>query len=276
MEINLKYPIILAHGMGFRDDKKFGYWGRIADVLRNAGCIVELGNQESCADVETNGRILCNSIDRLLEKTGAKKVNIIAHSKGGLDSRYAISSLGYSHKVASLTTLATPHNGSETIDKLLKFPDFFVRTVSFFGDLWCLFLGDKTPNTYKTIHSFRTELAREFNEQNPNIDGVYYQSYAFVMRKCFADFFLWIPYLVVSKIEGDNDGLLPPKAVMWGNFKGTYKGNGNRGISHLDEIDFRRRPFRRKHNNDCKDSYSISDITELYLDIARDLQKRGF
>lgn len=33
-------------------------------------------------------------IKKLVQKTGCGKVNIIAHSKGGLDSRYAISRLG--------------------------------------------------------------------------------------------------------------------------------------------------------------------------------------
>ena len=39
---------------------------------------------------------------------GCEKVNIIAHSKGGLDSRYMITHLGLADKVASLTTVATP------------------------------------------------------------------------------------------------------------------------------------------------------------------------
>lgn len=33
----MKYPILLVHGMGFRDDRKIGYWGRIPDVLKNNG-----------------------------------------------------------------------------------------------------------------------------------------------------------------------------------------------------------------------------------------------
>jgi triacylglycerol lipase len=36
----------------------------------------------------------------VLSQTGAQKVNIIAHSKGGLDCRYAIANLGLEDKVA--------------------------------------------------------------------------------------------------------------------------------------------------------------------------------
>lgn len=31
---------------------------------------------------------------------------------------------------------------------------------------------------------------------------------------------MWLPYLVVKHIEGDNDGLLTSDAVKWGNFMG--------------------------------------------------------
>lgn len=41
----------------------------------------------------------------MTEETGCEKVNIIAHSKGGLDSRYAISRLGMDQYTASLTTI---------------------------------------------------------------------------------------------------------------------------------------------------------------------------
>ena len=53
---------------------------------------------------------------QIIQKTGCEKVNIIAHSKGGLESRYAISQLGLSPYVASLTTINTPHHGCTFVD----------------------------------------------------------------------------------------------------------------------------------------------------------------
>src|SRR5207237_9941038 len=44
------------------------------------------------------------------------KVNLIGHSMGGLDSRYAVSNLGLGDKVASVTTIGTPHRGSSVAD----------------------------------------------------------------------------------------------------------------------------------------------------------------
>lgn len=73
MEITLKYPVLLVHGMGFRDDKRFSYWGRIPQVLEELGCNVYFGTQDGNADVETNGTHLAHRIQQILEETGRKK-----------------------------------------------------------------------------------------------------------------------------------------------------------------------------------------------------------
>ncbi|MDE5699620.1 MAG: hypothetical protein K2I96_19790 [Lachnospiraceae bacterium] len=40
-----------------------------------------------------------------------------------------------------------------------------------------------------------------------------------------------------------NDGLLAPRAAMWTNFRGVVTSSSDRGISHCDEVDLRRRGF---------------------------------
>ena len=44
------------------------------------------------------------------------KFNIIAHSQGGLDARYLATVLGESHRIASITTISTPHHGTVVSD----------------------------------------------------------------------------------------------------------------------------------------------------------------
>lgn len=265
----LKYPILLVHGMGFRDNKYVGYWGRIPEALQKMGCKIYFGTQDSNADIETNGRHLAERINQIIQETGAERVNIIAHSKGGLDSRYAISSLNMGEKIASLTTISTPHHGSKTIDKLMRLPHWLIKFVCFFVDCWFRLLGDKKPNTYKVLCAFSTDAAKDFNIQNPNCANVLYQSYAFVMKKPSSDVFMWLPYLVVRSIEGENDGLLAPASVEWGIFKGIYRGVGNRGISHCDEIDMRRKPLSKKIGN------GVSDIVDVYREIVLGLTANG-
>lgn len=265
----LKYPVLLVHGMGFRDYKLVGYWGRIPDTLRQMGCIVYFGEQDSNGDIEANGRHLAQRIDEILDRTGTDKVNIIAHSKGGLDSRYAISVLGAGEKVASLTTVSTPHHGSKTVDLLMRFPKPLVRFVGFCTDCWFRLLGDKNPSSYRVFQSFTTSAAAKFNADTPDCESVLYQSYAFVMKSPFSDVFMWLPSLFVKMIEGENDGLLTPDAVRWGEFKGIYRGAGRRGISHCDEIDLRRRPLSKKPRD------GIGDILDVYKEIICGLSDRG-
>ena len=270
VRVDLKYPILLVHGMGFRDSTVFDYWGRIPKTLTAMGCRIFYGEQDCNAEIAENGQVLARRIDAVLEETGAQKVNIIAHSKGGLDSRYAISTLHCGGKVASLTTISTPHNGSKTVDLLLKLPNPLIRFAGFCTDRWVRILGDKNPSSYKVFHSLTTQAAAAFNRDNPDDPGVYYQSYAFVMRNPFSDIGMWFPNFVVGLIEGENDGLLAPAAVEWGDFKGVRRGVSRRGISHSDEVDLRRRRFSRKTGD------GVSDILDVYREIVCDLNERGF
>ncbi len=265
----LKYPLLLVHGMGFRDSRRFNYWGRIPARLEEMGCHIYYGGQDSNGTIEANGAFLAKRIREIRKETGASKLHVIAHSKGGLDMRYAISTLGMSESVASLTTISTPHHGSRTVDRLLKLPDFLVRAVAGMWDVLLWICGDKAPRTYEVICTFTTDAARKFNRANPDQPGVYYQSYAFVMRHVWSDMFLFVPGMVVKMFEGPNDGLLPPASAVWTNFRGVMTGNSCRGISHCDEVDMRRRKLTSRRGD------GVSDIVELYAGIVADLQARG-
>lgn len=270
MNETLKFPVLLVHGMGFRDSKYLNYWGRIPARLEENGCTVFYGGQDSNGTIESNGRFLAKKIKEIREETGASKLNVIAHSKGGLDMRYAISSLNMSEYIASLTTVGTPHHGSVTVDKLLKLPEFIIKFVAGCSDIWLRICGDKSPNAYEVFHTFTTEAAEEFNRNNPDMPEVYYQSYAFVMKHVWSDMLMLVPGTVVKILEGPNDGLLAPRAVEWTNFRGVITGNSNRGISHCDEVDLRRRKLTGRQGE------GISDITEFYVNIVKDLYEKGF
>lgn len=266
----MKYPLLLIHGMGFRDNNIVNYWGRIPAALEQLGCKIYYGNQDSNATTETNGRVIKERIEEIMAETGSDKVNILAHSKGGLDARYAISTLEMGKYVASLTTISTPHNGSKTVDILMGLPDVLVRLAGKCADVSLRLCGDKTPNSYKVFHEFTTSQAREFNEKNPDYEGTYYQSYAFVMKNPFSDIFMGFPNFVVNLLEGENDGLLTPEAVQWGEFRGIVRGNSIRGISHCDEVDMRRMKFTKKQGK------GVADIVEFYKTVVMELVEKGF
>lgn len=267
----MKYPIILLHGMGYNDEHKLSYWGRIPQIYKERGYTIHYGHQDSSATTAANAKQIARHLDELFAEESIDKVNIIAHSKGGLEARYLVSQLGYADKVASITTLSTPHHGSKTVDKLLDFfPKWLVRFVCIFFDLVFKILKDEKPETYNAILTFRTDNSERFNDENPDVAGIFYQSYAFVMKNIRSDMLMWLPSLVVKLMDGENDGLLTPESVKWGEFKGIIRSNSNRGISHGDEIDFRRKPFCNQNGD------GISDIIEIYSKIADDLEEMGF
>lgn len=263
-QAKLNYPVVLVHGFGFRDGGRLSYWGRIPAHLSALGCNVFFGGQDGCASIEDNAACLKERIEHILRATGAQKVNIIAHSKGGLEARYLISSLGMAESVASLTTLGTPHRGSVTIEKV---PRFLLKVAGFFTDAALRLCGDRLPSAYRSYLSFRADSAQKFNGENADSPLVYYQSYAFVMRR---DIFLTLPHLLVCLCEGENDGLVTPASAAWGSFRGVIRSNAGRGISHCDEVDMRRRPFTKKTGE------GVSDILEVYTQIVRTLHEKAF
>lgn len=258
-----KYPILLVHGMGFRDWKYFNYWGRIPKELIKNGAKIYYGHQEACATIDTNSQLIKNKILEIKAETGCEKVNIIAHSKGGLDSRYAITKLGMADSVASLTTVGTPHRGSQVAEEANAIPDSIYRKVSDFMDKRFKSFGDNTPDFYTLAHQLSCGFAEKFNAEVPDSDKVYYQSYASVMKYPFSFNLLGFTNLLLHKY-GANDGLVTVESAKWGNFRGTFETKHIRGISHGDTIDLKR------------EDYKGFDPREEYVKIVSELKEMGY
>jgi triacylglycerol lipase len=88
--------------------------------LRKNGIEVYHTNVSFAADVETRAKDLTREIQKILADTGHAKVHIIGHSMGGLDARQMIVHEGMADKVATLTTIGTPHWGSPVAEWVLE------------------------------------------------------------------------------------------------------------------------------------------------------------
>ncbi len=262
---NTKYPIMLIHGAGFRDDSKiFSYWGRIPDALTREGAKIYFSNQDAWGTIEKNAATIKESIDEVLKETKSKKINLIAHSKGGLESRYLISKLNMHKKIASLTTISTPHHGCKTLDTFYKWPKPIYKLVAFFVNLYFGLLGDKRPDFYTGSRQLSHIFCTRFNIKCPDMPGVYYQSYTSKMSSALSDLLLFFTYLIIKFIEGDNDGLVGVDSAKWGEFKGVLSCKKRRGISHADVIDFRGSDFSNFH------------VQDVYINMVRELKQKGF
>lgn len=261
-----KYPILLVHGVFFRDSNFFNYWGRIPKELEKNGAVIYYGNHQSAASVENSAGELAERIKQIVEETGCEKVNIIAHSKGGLDCRYAISKLGMESCVASLTTINTPHRGCEFADYLLsKIPKKQQDMVANTYNSALKKFGDYNPDFLAAVNNLTASFCQKLNEEVKDSPNVYYQSVGSKLNVASGGRFpLNFSYRLVQYFDGANDGLVGEKSFPWGQNFQFLTVQGKRGISHGDVIDLNRENF---------DGF---DVREFYVQLVSNLRQSGF
>ena len=261
-----KYPILMVHGVFFRDFKNLNYWGRIPNELINNGGKIYYGNHQSALSIKDSGEELANRIKSIVEETGCEKLNIIAHSKGGLDCRYAITHCGMDKYVASLTTINTPHRGCIFVDNLLTKISVNVQNkIANAYNTSLKKLGDKNPDFMSAVRDLTVEKCTEFNNTTPNADGVYYQSIGSRLNKAVnGKFPLNLSYNLVRRYSGKNDGLVSEDSFPWGDCYQLLTVKGKRGISHGDMIDLNR------------ENIKYFDDREFYVTLVNKLKNMGF
>ncbi|WP_191013764.1 esterase/lipase family protein [Treponema zioleckii] len=269
-----KYPVLLVHGTGFRDRKLFNYWGTIPEILEEHGSAIFYSGHDAWANIENAANQIASSLKIVLEKTGSEKVNVIAHSKGGIDVRYAIAKLGLSDKIASLTMISSPNHGLKTMDSLYSIlGNRFFKFCAFFVNLWFRILGDKKPDFFETTQQFRASFMERFNKEIVDFPSIIYQSFAGKMKNPFSDIFMWLLNFVISFSDGANDGLVSVESAQWGKFRGTIEGRGFFGISHPHEVDgYRTNPEIKESENLPAGSKTIRDF---YIGLVRELKDMG-
>mgnify|MGYP003290978410 CR=1 FL=1 len=261
-----KYPILLVHGVFFRDRDVFNYWGRIPDALKRNGAKLYYGKQQSALSVKDSAAELAVRIKEVIAETGAEKINIIAHSKGGLDSRYAISRLDCGKYVASLTTVNTPHRGCIFVDKV--FESMSAESQKKMADVYnaaSRVRGDTAPDFLSAVGDLRKTSCDKLNEETPDYEGIYYQSVGSVTKNSRSGRFpMDISYPFVKKSDGENDGLVSIDSMKWGEKFYFIPANGRRGVTHSDVIDLNRENF---------DGF---DVREFFVQLVADLKNMGY
>lgn len=118
VEFRAAFPIVLAHGIAadastWDQDSAEG----VIDELTQTGVrFTRFSTSNASGRVADNAGELRARIAAYLQPMLAKKINIIAHSKGGLDSQYLAYLNPGEFEVLSLGTLSTPHLGSSVAD----------------------------------------------------------------------------------------------------------------------------------------------------------------
>lgn len=263
------YPIVLVHGFSGWDD--IGpveyFFGIKDDLLQARGEAVETPALPPYHAPGVRALVLAAHLDEILQRTRKAKVHVIGHSQGGLDAREAISTLGYGDRIATLTTVSTPHKGTPVADLAEIAPD---GTLNAAGRLLGWLIGSLEgeapdvaapvadawqPQMTAVMRALSVTGANEFNVQNQPDPRVAYFSVAGVSNLtppslidvCAdapwgasdgvdpVDPFLLATGQLITSSDGilswrANDGLVPVDSAVYGTFLGCFPAD------HFDEI----------------------------------------
>ncbi|MFO0969035.1 MAG: hypothetical protein U0793_26070, partial [Gemmataceae bacterium] len=187
------------------------YFPGIRGLIEAAGNRVLVPRLTSTAGVPHRAAELKDFIDR---HSPNEPVHLVAHSMGGLDARYMISCLGMEQRVLSLTTMGTPHRGTAFADWGIYWLEGFVGPI-------LELLGMKKEGFYDVT----TTNCRLFNERVPDRPGVRYFSVAGEHNGSFLAPEWLLPYHIVKKAEGPNDGVVSIESSRWGEHLDVWEGD---------------------------------------------------
>ncbi|RLC30902.1 MAG: hypothetical protein DRH37_04315 [Deltaproteobacteria bacterium] len=267
--MHTNYPIILAHGIcpfdgifaallrwdnGTRD--RYHYFKNIRTTLRNHGFEVFHARVSWAAEMDRRAGELRDEILCMTDQFRKwPRVHIIAHSMGGLDSRWMIYRYQMDNRVASLTTIGAPHHGTSCADWGLKRSGWLIRAAGIIG-LNIRGFRDLTRDSCAE----RNRMMADFEENN----AVCYQTVSGVqpIERIFLP--LRPSFRVIWKNEGENDGLVSLRSSMW---KEKYL-VAKIDADHLNQIGW----WDRGEAKSGMDRKSFEKrIQEVYLRIARGL-----
>ena len=201
-------PVILVHGL-FGFDRmgipgaRLDYFRGIAKHLDTLGCHAHAVKLPRAASVPERARELCDAITAL----GHDRVDLIAHSMGGLDARYALAHFGLAARVRSLVTVGTPHRGTPIADLATD------------GALGLARRAIAALGISMTAVDWLTTAALErFNKDVPDVPGVRYACVVGGIREASTAIPLAIQpiHAYLRKVAGANDGLVPMASQYWG------------------------------------------------------------
>jgi triacylglycerol lipase len=213
----LRTPIVLVHGLfGFDKIDALGttlvnYFPGIPEILTAAGNRVLIPSLTPTGGTEERAKQLKDFIQK---HSPTEPVHLIAHSLGGLDSRYMVSQLNMGERVLSLTTLGTPHRGT-------SFADWGIQRFERIAKP----LLDTIGMPYQAFYDLRQSNCTAFNEQVKDVPSVRYFSVAGRHDGHFL-FPEWLlPYTIVKKNEGDNDGIVSIVSATYGESSDVWDGD---------------------------------------------------
>ncbi len=198
--LQLKYPIVLVHGLGAQNTYgPIDYFFGLKPLLIQNGNQVLIPRLKPWKRIETRVNELRQQINQIFPDS---PVNLVGHSLGGLDARYLTALSEFRGRVASVTSIGTPHRGSPLADLATTVLPFLNQMES-----------------YSLRQVTRPYSSQEFEKWAPDIANVGYFSATSAIAhpllfKALPLF--WISHGLIQKQEGDNDGFVSVHSATHG------------------------------------------------------------
>lgn len=245
LSIEVARPHLLVHGILSSGATWAGPWTNGLDQLGIPFDTIDLGALDSIA---SNAGKISTKSTQLKSRWGIDRLNIVSHSKGGLDSRHFAEA---SNTVARLTQIGTPNAGSPLADYIQA------------GLIGSLGLGGVTlaielaaPAGYQLTTPFMT-LYNTFH--GPNLNTLY--------TSAAGDYtgapFFSIDYLLGSIIPGPDDTIVPVSSVF--------------ALPYAAHIPFSGNNAEFKHTEQTKSSTMFNQLigyTKVPLQASLDSQRK--
>jgi len=242
----MTFPIVLAHGIARFDalgdrilhldntpDPHLDclhYFKCIRSMLDKHGFAVWHSGVPWAAGVKARAEQLRLNVLDVLKKTNAAKVNIIAHSMGGLDTRHMMFSdrnAGRIHqKIASLVTISTPHEGSPAADWMME---NLSEVPHILKDLGIAAEGLRDLSAAECAKFNNDPQVQAFEDSF----GVNVSTYAGQSNLLSTIGLLKPFYMLIKQRQGPNDGLVSVQSAKWR--KRDHKGVWSH-TDHLNEL----------------------------------------
>lgn len=240
-----RFPVVLVHGWtGFAAVGPLAYFYGVEAGAAALGYPVHTAILDPYNHTLVRSGQLAAQIDGVLAVQRARKVDLIGHSQGGIDSRAVVGTHGYGDRVAAVVTIGSPHRGTYITDLALGLApggveDALGLLLNFVGAVTAQQQSDAKASFYSLSEQHMNE---EFNPNNPDDPRVAYISYT--GRTCDALGFLdpskdcqdlvdpligW-GYTILELARGDNDGLVTVESAKWGDYRGEMIAD------HIDEV----------------------------------------
>jgi len=272
-------PIMLVHGFfGWGDDHAFDYFYGIPQLLHAHGYRVLIAELDPINSSELRSEQLASQVDEALTCTCSERLNIIAHSQGGLDARYLLGPLERAHLIESLTTISTPHRGFELAGQGARGDEVGLEFVEMLTALSSELIRGNPERPHDlpaTLRSMSIEARQAYDEAWPDPSHIPIYSFAGITnpladggevcdqgerpapsRGDLIEPALVASYWMLGGFDIPNDGVVPASSCVWGRFLGCIASD------HFDQVG---------------QIFGVSDFDHenFYLNHARFLEEQG-